>query len=71
VASTIVSSGRDRLSVEELVFALLSAPNAESFKQEFSHFIIDEFRLSDETVMVSTGDHGDVCLSAFTFCFQT
>jgi hypothetical protein len=37
-------------------------PDSESFKQELSHFAINLLLLGDETVVMSAGDHHDLCL---------
>ena len=49
------------LLTAEVAFTFLRVPN-ELFKQEFSHFIIDEFLLGYETVVMSIGDHYNFCM---------
>lgn len=36
--------------------------DTELLKQEFSHFIIDQLLLGYETVVMSIGDHDNVCM---------
>jgi hypothetical protein len=45
-----------------VAFALLRVPNPASFNQEFSHFIVDQFLLGYETVVMTIGDHYCFCM---------
>jgi len=63
-ASKLTATIKNQVSLlaPAVAFALLRGPKPELFKQEFPHFMINQFFLDYETIVMSIGYHYDFCM---------